>query len=67
MIMAVAWAKEYELVSKGTVWYNERWERGTVMENDMGKLVWDFEFRGQREEENLDMRYGLSSAKKHSG
>ena len=24
MIMAVAWAKEYELVSKDTVWYNER-------------------------------------------
>ena len=44
MIMAVAWAKEYELVSKDTVWYNERWERGTVMENDKGKLVWDFEF-----------------------
>ena len=44
MIMAVAWAKEYELVSKDTIWYNERWERGTVMENDKGKLVWDFEF-----------------------
>ena len=44
MIMAVAWAKEYELVSKDTVWYKERWERGTVMENDKGKLVWDFEF-----------------------
>ena len=44
MIMAVAWAKEYGLVSKDTVWYNERWERGTVMENDKGKLVWDFGF-----------------------
>ena len=44
MIMAVAWAKEYELVSKGTIWYSERWEQGTVMENDKGKLVWDFEF-----------------------
>ena len=44
MIMAVAWAKEFELVNKDTVWYNERWERGTVMENDWGKLVWDFEF-----------------------
>ena len=44
MIMAVAWVKEYELVSKDTVWYNERWERATVMENDKGKLVWDFEF-----------------------
>ena len=42
--MAVAWAKEYDLVSKDTVWYNERWERGMVMENDKGKLVLDFEF-----------------------
>ena len=44
MIMAVAWAKEYELVSKDTTWYSERWERGTVTENDKGKLVWNFEF-----------------------
>ena len=44
MIMAVAWAKEYELVSKDTIWYSERWERRTVMQNDKGKLVWDFEF-----------------------
>ena len=26
MIMAVAWVKEYELVSKDTIWYSERWE-----------------------------------------
>ena len=44
MIMAVVWEKEYELVSKDTIWYSERWERGTVMENDKGNLVWVFEF-----------------------
>ena len=44
MIMAIAWAKEYELVSGDMVWYKERWERGTVLENERGKLVWDFEF-----------------------
>ena len=44
MIMAVAWAKEYELVSGNMVWYKERWERGTVLENKGGKLLWDFEF-----------------------
>lgn len=44
MIMAVAWAKEYELVGDEMVWYKERWERGTVLENERGKLVWDFEF-----------------------
>ena len=80
MIMAVAWAKEYELVSKDTIWYSARWERGTVMENDKGKLVWDFEFHLRKtttarrpdliledKEKKTWMRYGLSSAKKHSG
>ena len=45
MIMAVARAKEYELVGGDMVWYKERWERGTVKGNERGKLVWDFEFR----------------------
>ncbi len=44
MIMAVAWAKEYELVGEDVIWYKEWWERGTVIENNKGKLVWDFEF-----------------------
>ena len=35
-IMAVAWAKEYGLVSGDMVWYKERWEQG--------KVLWDFEF-----------------------
>ena len=44
MIMAVAWAKEYELVGGDMIWYKERWERGRMLENERGKLVWDFEF-----------------------
>ena len=44
MIMAVAWANEYELVGEDVIWYKEWWERGTVIENNKGKLVWDFEF-----------------------
>ena len=44
MIMAVAWLKEYELVGEDVIWYKEWWERGTVIENNKGKLVWDFEF-----------------------
>ena len=44
MIMVFAWAKEYGLVSCDMVWYKERWERETVLENEKGKLVWDFEF-----------------------
>jgi len=41
MIMAVVWAKEHELVGADVIWYKERWERGTVIENDRAKLVWD--------------------------
>ena len=44
LIMVVVWAKEYELVSGYMVWYKERWKRGMVLENERGKLVWDFEF-----------------------
>ena len=44
MILAVAWAKEYEFIGEDTVWYKERWERGTVLENGKAKLVWDFKF-----------------------
>ena len=45
MIMAVNWAKEYELIGNDVIWYKERWERGAVLENERGKLVWDFEFK----------------------
>ena len=49
--------KGYELIGEDTVWYKERWERGTVLENSKAKLergtvlengkaklVWDFKF-----------------------
>ena len=42
--MAVACTKQYELVGGDMVWYKEWWEQGTVLENERGKLVWDFEF-----------------------
>ena len=44
MILAIAWAKEHDLVGQDVVWYKERWERGTVLENGKAKLIWDFEF-----------------------
>ena len=44
MIMPVAWVKEYELVSEDMICCKERWGQGTVLENKMGKLVWDSEF-----------------------
>ena len=45
MVLAVAWAKEHKLIGEGVIWYDEKWDRGTVLENEEAKLVWDFEFK----------------------
>ena len=45
MVLAVAWAKKYEIIDENIVWYKERWEKGKVFENMKGKLVWDFEHK----------------------
>ena len=44
MIFTVAWAKQQELVRQEVIWYEQRWDRGTVLENDKAKLVRDFDF-----------------------
>ena len=44
MILAVAWEKQQELVGQEATWYEQRWDRRTVLENDKAKLVWDFDF-----------------------
>ena len=44
MILAVAWAKQQEVVSQKAIWYEKWWDRETVLENDKVKLVWDFNF-----------------------
>ena len=43
MILDVAWVKEHGLIGQDVVWYEQRWDRGTVFENERAKLVWDFE------------------------
>ena len=48
MILAVAWAKQQELVGQEAIWYKQRWDRGTVMENNKAKLLWDFEFHQRK-------------------
>ena len=48
MILAVAWAKQQELVGQEAIWYEQRRVRGTVLENNKTKLVWDFEFHVQK-------------------
>ena len=44
MVMAVAWAKEQNLLDQNVKWYQEKWKRGHVLENSQAKLVWDFKF-----------------------
>ena len=41
MIPAVTWTKEYKLIGLDTVWYEERWKRGMLLEIDKAKLVWN--------------------------
>ena len=34
MILAAAWAKQQELMDQEAIWYQQKWDRGTVLEND---------------------------------
>ena len=42
IILAVAWAKQQKLDGQEAIWYENRWDRGIVLENDRAKLAWDF-------------------------
>ena len=44
MILAISWAKEFNLVEIDMKWYKQKRCRGYTLENDHAKLVWDFEF-----------------------
>ena len=44
MILAISWAKEFNLVEKDMKWYKQKWCSGYTLENDHAKPVWDFEF-----------------------
>ena len=48
MIIAVAWAKQQELMDREAICYQQKWDTGTVLENDKTKLVWDFDFHLQK-------------------
>ena len=48
MVMAVAWAKEQNLLDQNVKWYQEKWKRTHVLENSQAKPVWDFEFSLQK-------------------
>ena len=44
MVMAVAWAKEKNLLDQNVKWYQGKWKRRYVLKNSQAKLVRDFEF-----------------------
>ena len=44
-VLAVAWAKKNGLLPEDAAWYKIDWKKGTVLEKDGMKLVWDFEFK----------------------
>ena len=44
-VLAVWWAIKKGLLPEGTKWYGVRWEKGTVIERDGKKLLWDWEHR----------------------
>ena len=66
MIFSKAWAKQQELVGQKVIWYEQRWDRGTVLENNEVKLVWDFELhlRKTTTARRLDLILELKTDKK---
>ena len=62
----MAWAKQQELVGQETIWYEQQWDRGTVLENNKAKLVWDFGFhlRKTTTERRPDLSLELKTDKK---
>ena len=45
MVLAVEWAKKNGLLDRDVKWYELSWQKGTVLEKDGKKLIWDFEFK----------------------
>jgi len=48
-ILMTAWCKEHDLMAQDQVWYKVKWDQGAVLENDMVKMSWDFEYHMRKE------------------
>ena len=44
-VLAVQWCIKNGLLPDGTKWYEEKWEKGKVIERGGKKLLWDWEYR----------------------
>ena len=45
MVIAIEWAKKYQLVNEKAVWCKEKWGKGKFFDNSKGKLLWEFEYK----------------------
>ena len=81
MVMAVASAKEQNLLDQNEKWYQGNWSKGLVSENSHTKLIWDIEFNLRKtttsrrtrfdawteaNESHQDMRYGMLAREQFS-
>ena len=44
MVLIVEWAKQESLLPSNSVWYKQKWSKGTLLEKNGKKICWDFEF-----------------------
>ena len=44
MVLIVEWEKQESLLPSNSVWYKQKWSKGTVLEKNGKKICWDFEF-----------------------
>ena len=42
MVLIVEWAKQESLLPSDSVWYKQKWSKGTVLEKNGRKTCWDF-------------------------
>ena len=73
MILAVRWAKEFELIDTQTKWYSERWKRGPILESSRQSLFGTLSITSEkrphtedqisplktRKEDDMALRYGM--------
>ena len=45
MVIAIEWAKKFQLVNEKAVWYKKKWDKGSVVENSKRKLIREFEYK----------------------
>ena len=50
MVFAVECVKHKGLIPESARWYKEKWKSGEVYENNIYKMIWDFQFKLKKTE-----------------